>query len=57
MIQDPDLANSNDKYVIENLRHNLQEANEERTSMQMVLNFHLSELEDKKAKVCFSLDI
>lgn len=45
------MACSNDKYVLDNLRDRLQEVNEEKTKMQKVLDFHLSELEDKKLKV------
>lgn len=45
------MACSNDKYVLDNLKNRLQEVNEEKTNMQMVLDFHLSELEDKKLKV------
>lgn len=45
------MARSNDKYLIESLRNSLNLANEEKTNMQMVLDFHLTELEDKKMKV------
>lgn len=51
MNQDTGVAHSNDKYLIENLKHRLFEAKAEINNMDMVLDFHLSELEDKKAKV------
>ncbi|KAE9533894.1 hypothetical protein AGLY_008973, partial [Aphis glycines] len=47
---DPELACSNEKYLIESLRNRLQDATEEKTNMQMALDFHLTELEDKKSK-------
>ncbi|CAI6353460.1 unnamed protein product [Macrosiphum euphorbiae] len=47
---DPEVASSNEKYLIESLRSRLLEATEEKNNMQMVLDFHLTELEDKKAK-------
>jgi len=50
-IQDPEVASSNEKYLIESLRSRLLEATEEKNNMQMVLDFHLTELEDKKSKV------
>lgn len=46
---------SNDKYLIENLRYRLQESNDEKTNMQMVLDFHVTELEDKKLKVSINI--
>jgi len=55
-IQDPELACSNEKYLIESLRNRLQDATEEKTNMQMALDFHLTELEDKKSKVIFGCD-
>jgi len=55
-IQDAELACSNEKYLIESLRNRLQDATEEKTNMQMALDFHLTELEDKKSKVIFSCD-
>lgn len=53
MIQDAEVTKSNEKYLIENLKQHLQEANDEKTNIQMVLDFHLTELEDKKSKVSF----
>ncbi|KAF0771681.1 ankyrin repeat domain-containing protein 36B, partial [Aphis craccivora] len=47
---DAELACSNEKYLIESLRNRLQDATEEKTNMQMALDFHLTELEDKKSK-------
>ncbi|KAL5238725.1 hypothetical protein ACI65C_006135 [Semiaphis heraclei] len=47
---DPEVASSNEKYLIESLKSRLQEAIEEKNNMQMVLDFHLTELEDKKSK-------
>jgi len=48
------VASSNEKYLIESLRSRLQEAIEEKNNMQMTLDVHLTELEDKKLKVIFS---
>ncbi|XP_003242276.1 synaptonemal complex protein 1 [Acyrthosiphon pisum] len=47
---DPEVAISNEKYLIESLRSRLLEATEEKNNMQTVLDFHLTELEDKKSK-------
>jgi len=56
-IQDPEVASSNEKYLIESLRSRLLEATEEKNNMQMVLDFHLTELEDKKSKVIFGCNV
>lgn len=50
------MACSNDKYLLESLKHRLREATEEKANIQMVLEFHLTELEDKKTKVSFDCD-
>ncbi|XP_050531053.1 227 kDa spindle- and centromere-associated protein-like [Daktulosphaira vitifoliae] len=47
---DPELEHSNNKYIIENLKHQLQVTNDDKTNLQMVLDYHLTELEDKKSK-------
>jgi len=56
-IQDPEVASSNEKYLIDSLRSRLLEATEEKNNMQMVLDFHLTELEDKKSKVIFGCNV
>lgn len=56
-IQDPEVACSNEKYLIESLRSRLLEATDEKNNMQMVLDFHLTELEDKKSKVIFGYNV
>lgn len=48
------MATSNDKYLVENLRHLLKEANDESNNMKLLIEFQLSELEDKSQKVSFS---
>lgn len=56
-IQDPEVASSNEKYLIESLRSRLLEVTDEKNNMQMVLDFHLTELEDKKSKVIFGYNV
>ncbi|VVC29731.1 Hypothetical protein CINCED_3A002740 [Cinara cedri] len=47
---DSALACSNNNYLLESLKHRLEVAKREKCEFQMVLDFHLTELEDKKTK-------